>query len=289
VTEAETTTDQHEEEPIPDLFKGPVLHDPWHRWPAGSEPIREIGVRSVDGDASPNYLLRWAVIEIEPGVLPSTRFDRGGESWDLQFIGRWNATWTGNRLTDLSLDCFSEEWPEVVRIVLDPADPIDLLAAYNGSYPGMWSLKLVAEDNPTENARGEIYGHDVSARDPRLAPRIAARYPGIALHTDYFEYEAAHDTEITSEKGLEIKDRALHAGGHHRRSVGPLIGRPALTCPADRRRPSAPSRLHALHLQVAAAAPSGVSRRAEKGIEGTTRTIPTAHPFGPPGANLVPT
>lgn len=205
MTEAEKTTDQSDEKPVPDLFKGPILQDPWHRWPAGREPIREIGVRSVDGDASPNYLLRWAVIEIEPGVLPSTRFDRGGESWDLQFIGRWNATWTGNRLTELSLDCFSQEWPEVIRIVLDPTDPVDLLAAYNGSYPGMWSLKLVAEDNPTENARGEIYGHDVSARDPRLALRIAARYPGIALHTDYFEYESAHDTEITSEKGLEIK------------------------------------------------------------------------------------
>jgi hypothetical protein len=70
----------------------------------------------------------------------------------------------------------------------------------------MWSVKLVAEDNPTENARGEIYGHDVSARDPRLALRIAARYPGISLHTDYFEYEYANDTEITSENGLEIKE-----------------------------------------------------------------------------------
>ena len=195
-----------DDERIPDLFKGPVLEDPWRRWPAGQEPIREITVRSVDGDASPNFLLRWASIEIEPGILPPTRFDRESDDmWDLRFIGRWNAVWTGNRLTELSLDCFSKDWPEAVRIVFDPTDPIDLLATYNASYPGMWGLKLVAEDNPTENARGETYGHDVSARDPRLALRIAARYPGVCLHTDYFEYEYTHGTEITSEKGREIK------------------------------------------------------------------------------------
>jgi len=194
------------EESVPELFKGPLLEDPWGRWPAGEEPIQEISVRSVDGDASPNYLLRWAIVEIEPGVLPPTQFDHdAGDSWDLNFSGRWNAVWTGNRLTELSLDCFSEEWPKVVRIVLDPTDPIDLLATYNASYPGIWGLKLVAEDNPTKNARDETYGHEVSARDPRLALQIAARYPGICLHTDYFEYEYAHATEITSEKGREIK------------------------------------------------------------------------------------
>jgi hypothetical protein len=240
-TAAEAVEEEEEEERIPDMFKGPVLEDPWHRWAPGEEPIREIAVRSIDGDASPNYLLRWAVVEVEPGVLPITQFDRdAGESWDLRFIGRWNATWTGNRLTELSLDCFSEEWPEVVRIILDPTDPVDLLAAYNGSYPGMWSVKLVAEGNPTENARGEIYGHNVSARDPRLALRIAARYPGIALHTDYFEYEAAHETEITSEKGLEIKqeiEEAIRANASEPMpglaaamgETGPMMGVAAIT------------------------------------------------------------
>jgi len=220
------------EESVPELFKGPTLEDPWQRWPAGEEPIQEIPVRSVDGDASPNFLLRWATIEIEPGILPPTQFDReAGDSWDLQFIGRWNAIWTGNRLTELSLDCFSKEWPKVVRIVFDPTDPIDLLATYNASYPGMWGLKLVAEDNPTENARGETYGHDVSARDPRLALRIAARYPGICLHTDYFEYEYQNGTEITSDKGLEIKQEledAINAS-----SSEPMPGLAAAMSEAD--------------------------------------------------------
>ena len=204
-----------DDEPVPELFKGPVLEDPWRRWPAGQEPIREIPVRSVDGDASPNFVLRWASIEVESGILPPTRFDRESDDmWDLRFIGRWNAIWAGNRLTELSLDCFSEDWPEVVRIVFDPEDPIDLLATYNAAFPGMWGLKLVAEDNPTKNARDETYGHDVSARDPRLALRIAARYPGVCLHTDFFEFEYMNRTEIKSEKGREIKqalDKAVSA------------------------------------------------------------------------------
>jgi len=195
-----------DEESIPELFKGPVLEDPWGRWPAGEEPVRDVPVLSVDGDASPNFLLRWASVEIEPGILPPTRFDREGEDfWHLHFIGRWNAVWTGSRLTELSLDCFCKEWPEVLRIAFDPEDPIDLLATYNAAYPGMWGLKLVAEDIQTKNARDEIYGHEVSARDPRLALRIAARYPGICLHTDYFEFEYQNRTEIKSDKGREIK------------------------------------------------------------------------------------
>ncbi len=239
--EVEGVEEDAGEESVPEFFKGPVLEDPWQRWAAGEEPIQEIPVRSVDGDASPNFLLRWATIEVEPGILPPTRFERGsGDSWDLQFIGRWNAVWTGNRLTELSLDCFSEEWPKAVRIVFDPTDPIDLLASYNASYPGMWGLKLVAEDNPTENARGETYGHDVSARDPRLALRIAARYPGVCLHTDYFEYEYTHGTEITSEKGCEIKqalDEAISASSSEPMpglaaamgETGPMMGVAAIT------------------------------------------------------------
>ena len=39
------------EESVPELFKGPTLEDPWQRWPAGGEPIQEVPVRSVDGDA----------------------------------------------------------------------------------------------------------------------------------------------------------------------------------------------------------------------------------------------
>jgi DNA-binding CsgD family transcriptional regulator len=204
-----------EEDRIPDLFKGPLREDPWRRWPLGQEPIREIPVRSVDGDASPNFLLRWASIEVEPGILPQTRFDQESKDyWHLHFIGRWNAIWTGNRLTELSLDCFREEWPDVLRIVFDPEDPIDLLATYNAASPGMWGLKLVAEDILAKNARDEILGHDVSARDPRLALRIAARYPGVCLHTNYFEFEYQNRTEIKSEKAREIKrelDEAVSA------------------------------------------------------------------------------
>lgn len=189
-----------------ELFKGPLREDPWGRWEAGKEPIRELEVHAVRANPSGDIILPTATVVVEPGVLPTTRFDRKDQDvWDLNFRGRWNAVWTGNRLTQLSLDCFSNEWDEVVRVTLDPDEPVDLLAAYFASSPGFWGLHLEAEDIKTRNARDEIYGHRVSVRDPRLTLQIAARYPGVCPHTAYFELEYQRPTKATGEKALEIQ------------------------------------------------------------------------------------
>lgn len=188
------------------MFKGPLREDPWGRWKAGDEPIRELEVHAVRANPSGDIIVPFATVVVEPGVLPATRFNpEDDDVWDLNFRGRWNAVWTGNRLTQLSLDCFSSEWDEVVRGPLDPDEPVDLLAAYFASSPGFWGLHLEAADIETRNARDEIYGHRVSVRDPRLTMQIAARYPGVCPHTAYFELEYHRPTEATGDKALEIK------------------------------------------------------------------------------------
>lgn len=188
-----------------DLFKGPLREDPWGRWEAGEEPIRELAVHAVRANPSGDIIVPTATVVVEPSVLPAPRFDQGDQDfWHLNFRGRWNAIWTGNRLTQLSLDCFSDEWDEVVRVTLDPNEPVDLLAAYFASSPGVWGLHLEAEDFEARNARDEICSHPVSVRDPRLTLRIAARYPGICPHTAYFELEYDQPTKATSEKASKI-------------------------------------------------------------------------------------
>jgi hypothetical protein len=208
----EDLLEEDDEETVPEMFKGPLREDPWGRWPAGKEPVRQVEVYALRADDGGNPLIRSATVEIEPGVLPPTRFNRDSDDiWSLQFRGRWNAVWRGSELTELSLDCFSKEWDEVIRVPFDATDPIDLLAAYNASNPGFWGLYLKAEDNPTRNARDELDGHTVSARDPRLALRIASRYPGVCLHTLYFEYEFMRPTEATGEDALEIQQSFTRA------------------------------------------------------------------------------
>jgi hypothetical protein len=198
--------EEDDEEEVPEMFKGPLREDPWGRWPAGEEPLKQVEVYALRADDGGNPFIRSATVEIEPGVLPPTRFNRENDDiWNLQFRGRWNAVWRGSELTELSLDCFSKEWDEVIRVPFDPADPVDLLAAYNASYPGFWGLYLKAEDNPTRNARDELDGHTVSSRDPRLAVQIASRYPGVCLHTFYFEYEFTRPTEATGKDAQEIQ------------------------------------------------------------------------------------
>jgi len=200
--ELEDHSDEEGEDQIDPLFRM-LREDPYGRWPAGKEPLRAVGIRHLWGDFSSTLLLRQARIEVEPGVLPRPRFDRAlRDVWDLRFLGRWNATWSGTRLKELSLDCFSDEWDEVIRLVLDPEDPVDLLVAYNASFPGIWGLDLVAEDMTARNAHDETYGHRVSARDPRLAMQIAARYPGIAEHTAWMEKEIYRPSELTTDESV---------------------------------------------------------------------------------------
>jgi len=188
-------------------LRGPIAADPWRRWPAGHEPIREMEILHVSGDDSSTLLLRSAAVTVEPGVLPPTRYNPDEDRydhWDLRFRGRWNAVWRGSRLAELSLDCFSEEWPEVIRLVFEPDEPVELLAAYNASFPGLNGLTIKAKDMEAVNRRGQIMGHQVSVRDPRLAIQIAARCPGVCEHTAWLEREIYRPTELTSEKAIEF-------------------------------------------------------------------------------------
>ncbi|MHB8531427.1 MAG: helix-turn-helix domain-containing protein [Solirubrobacteraceae bacterium] len=189
----------------PRWFHAPVAEDSWRRWPSDQEPIRELEILHVHGSDSDTPLVRSATVTVAPGVLPDGRYNPDQEDYDvyLRFAGRWNAVWRGTRLSQLSLDCFSEEWPEVIRLVFDPEEPVELLAAYNASFPGLNGLTIKAEDMLTRNARGEIMGHQVSARDPRLAIQIAARCPGVCEHTAWLEHELHQPTELSSEQALD--------------------------------------------------------------------------------------
>lgn len=189
-----------DDEQVLDRFRT-LRADPFDRWGPGDEPVRPVEIRRLWGDTSATLLLRQARIELEPAVLPVPRFDGDiTEAWDLNFLGRWNAIWSGSRLRSLSLDCFSAEIDWVPRLVFEPDDPVDLLVAYNSCFPGMWGLTLIAGDMTAENARGEIYGHRVSARDPRLAIQIASRCPGVAELTTWLEVELDSPTKLTTPK-----------------------------------------------------------------------------------------
>jgi hypothetical protein len=186
---------------------GPIVEDPWRRWPAGQEPIRELEILHVHGSDSSTLLIRTAAVTVEPGVLPDARYNPDREHydvWNLRFRGRWNAVWRGSRLTELSLDCFSGEWPEVIRLVFEPDESVELLAAYNASFPGLNGLTVKAEDMLTRTGADEIMGHNVSARDPRLAVQIAARCPGVCEHMAWLEREIHRPTELTTKKALDF-------------------------------------------------------------------------------------
>lgn len=188
-------------------LQSPVEADPWGRWPIDQEPIHELEILHLDGNDSTNLLLRTAAITIESGILPDARYNPSGrkyDAWDLRFRGRWNAIWRGSRLAELSLDCFSEEWPKVVRLVFEPDDPVELLVAYNSSFPGVNGLTIKAKDMVTVNGAGKIMGHSVSARDPRLAIQIAARCPGVCEHTAWLEREIYGPTELTSRTAIDF-------------------------------------------------------------------------------------
>jgi molybdenum-dependent DNA-binding transcriptional regulator ModE len=177
--------EDEDDDEMPAIWR--VVHeDPWGRWLAGEEPVRELDVLAIDADASGILLVRSARIEIAPGVISDPRMPTRGsdeyDGFDLHFRGRWNAAWRGSRLTDLSLDLFSGQWPEMLRLVFEVDQPVDLLAAYHASFPGLWGLTLCNLDTKERNARDEPLGHSVFCRDPRLALRIAARYPGVASH-----------------------------------------------------------------------------------------------------------
>ncbi len=188
-----------------DIWKAPVREDPWGRWPAGDEPWRELEIVYVNADSSVTALMRNTSIEVEPGVIPDPRHDFEGDSYsDLQFVSRWNATWRGARLTELSLDLFSKDWPEMLRLVLDPSSPVELLCAYHASYPGLWGIDLCNHGTPARNARDEPLGHQVVCRDPRLALRIGARYPGVASHAAFLQSRLWHPEEPTSDAGREL-------------------------------------------------------------------------------------
>ncbi len=192
---------------LSDWFHGPLKEDPWQRWPAGQEPVRELEIRHVVGDDAVTLLHRSAIVTVEPGILPDSRYNPGDDPydvWDLRFRGRWNAVWRGSRLAELSLDCFSADWPEVVRLVFDPDEPVELLAAYNASFPGMRGVVIRAENMTTRNAAEEIMGHDVSVRDPRLAIQIATRCPGVCEHTAWLEGEINWPTELSTEKAIDL-------------------------------------------------------------------------------------
>jgi DNA-binding CsgD family transcriptional regulator len=185
----------------------PVVEDPWGRWPAGQEPIRELEIFHVHGSDSSTLILRSATVTVESGVLPDSRYKPDGKRydvWDLRFRGRWNAVWRGNRLVELSLDCFSKEWAEVIRLIFDPDEPVELLAAYNVSSMPMNGLTIKAEDMLTVRGDGSIMGHQVSARDLRLAIQVAARCPGVCEHTAWLESEINNPTPLTSQKALNL-------------------------------------------------------------------------------------
>lgn len=187
-------------------WHAPVREDPWGRWPAGAEPARELEIVRIDADASQTLLIRNALIEVEPGVIPDPRHDYEDNQayFDLQCASRWNATWRGARLAALSLDMFSKNWPEVLRLTFDPGDPVDLLCAYHASYPGISGIYLCNHGTPLRNARDEPLGHQVDCRDPRLALRIGARYPGVATHAAFLQRELWNPKEPGSKRGREL-------------------------------------------------------------------------------------
>jgi len=159
------------------LFRSPVRADPWRRWPAGEEPVREVEIEALFADDSGTLLIRTARVEIEAGVLPDPwPLDEKYVYEDhLQFLGRWNARWRGTQLADLSLDLFSDQWPEVLRIPFDAAHPVDLQAAYMASFPGMWGITVCNHGTPLRNARDQPLGHKVHL--PRPATSRPARRP----------------------------------------------------------------------------------------------------------------
>lgn len=181
----------------------PCRSDPWDRWPAGQEPKREVNLLWTDEETAVP-MIPSATLHVEGGILPLPRYDQATEDFsNLRMFGRWNAIWKGSILSHLSLDCFSTELPEVVSIEFDPADPDHLLAAYVGSFPGMWGIHLVADDFTAKWPRGSHAAHEVTARDPRLASQIATRYPGICPHSFFFEYEMAFPSTGDGEDFLD--------------------------------------------------------------------------------------
>ncbi len=190
-------------------WHAPVREDPWGRWQAGEEPMRELEIVAIDADASGTSIVRNTSIEIKPGVIPDPdhNYEDDGAYFDLRFVSRWNATWRGARLVALSLDMFSQDWPEVLRLTFDPSHQVDLLCAYHASYPGITGIYLCNHGTPVLTARGDPLGHQVACRDPRLALRIGARYPGVATHAAFLQSDLWHPREPESEEG-----RALIAG-----------------------------------------------------------------------------
>ena len=191
----ECSDDEDDEDGVNFYWRAPLRSDPWERWPVEAEPIRELDIVYIDANASTTSLVRYGVIEVEPGVIPDPRphnpHDENDEDFfDLHFVSRWNATWRGARLTELSLDLFSQQWPEVLRLVLDPGSDVELLCAYHASYAGFWGLHLCNHGTSVRNPHDEPLGHHVACRDPRLALRIAARYPGVACSLRRFAVTA---------------------------------------------------------------------------------------------------
>jgi hypothetical protein len=183
----------------------PIRSDPWQRWPAGEEPIRELTIVAINADASGLWIVRNAAIEIEPGVLPTPVYDPEGEEHDdLRFLSRWNASWRGARLSALSLDLFSPRWDDVPRLVFDPADRVDLLCAYHASYPGLNGITVWNSGTTERYPSRQPVGHTVTCRDPRLALRIAARYPGVAGHAGFFAVELQRGGEPEQEPAREL-------------------------------------------------------------------------------------
>lgn len=186
-----------------------LREDPYGRWPAGEEPIREVDVVAVLGDTSLMYSHRTTRVEIPAGVLPAPgelRDDEPSPTKDLLLRGRWNATWRGTRVSELSLDCFSESLNFVPRFVFQPDHQADLLSVYVASFPGLWGLEIFAEDFTALDRRDEVMGHMVSAKDVRLAMQIASRFPGVCPHMGWMEYEMARSTEITDAAAKEMFD-----------------------------------------------------------------------------------
>lgn len=202
--ELDGVVDEDDEDGGVDFWRSPLRSDPWDRWPAGAEPVRELDIVYIDANASSTSLVRYGSIEVEPGVIPDPSPLGGEEYFNLNFTSRWNATWRGARLSELSLDMFSEEWPEVLRLVFDPAFGVDLLCAYHASYLGFWGLHLCNHGTSLRNARDEPLGHHVLCRDPRLALRIAARYPGVASHFAGLQTPLWLPAEPSSDDGREL-------------------------------------------------------------------------------------
>lgn len=220
--EPDVLVDEEDEEDggVDAFWRSPVRSDPWERWSAEAEPIRELDIVYIDANASSTSLVRYGSIEVEPGVIPDPSPLGSEDYFNLNFTSRWNATWRGARLSELSLDMFSKEWPEVLRLVFDPAFGVDLLCAYHASYLGFWGLHLCNHGTSLRNARDEPLGHHVLCRDPRLALRIAARYPGVASHIASLQSPLWLPPEPSSDDGRELmaSPRSSTARRHRARS-----------------------------------------------------------------------